>query len=201
MIRGTSGHRLIWIACSPGACRTRPPRVWARPSTGASAGSARRRTGERADGDDAQLPGMGEWLSEESIHAFVAYLVRFVEIGAALVIFVGVVVGLLRFASEEVRGHGAWSFQPIRLTVGRFLALGLELQLGADLLRTAVSPTWQQIGQLAAIAAIRTALNFFLQREIAEEETRDRGEPPPPRRARLLDKRSSATSEPRGHDA
>ncbi|MFC7735153.1 DUF1622 domain-containing protein [Roseomonas sp. GCM10028921] len=52
------------------------------------------------------------------------------------------------------------------LRLGRWLALALEFELGADILRTAIAPTWSEIGQLAAIAAVRTALNFFLQREI-----------------------------------
>jgi hypothetical protein len=53
--------------------------------------------------------------------------------------------------------------------LGRSLALSLEFLLGADILRTAVEPSWDKIGRLAAIAAIRTALNYFLQREIAED--------------------------------
>ncbi len=62
--------------------------------------------------------------------------------------------------------------EDIRLRLGRWLALALEMLLGADILRTAVAPTWSEIGQLAAIAAIRTALNFFLQREIDAAQTR-----------------------------
>lgn len=54
----------------------------------------------------------------------------------------------------------------IRLRLGRWLALALEFELGADILRTAIAPTWSEIGQLAAIAAIRTLLNYFLQQEI-----------------------------------
>ena len=54
----------------------------------------------------------------------------------------------------------------VRLRLGRWLSLVLEFELAADILRTAVAPTWTEIGQLAAIAALRTALNFFLQREI-----------------------------------
>ncbi|GLV59914.1 hypothetical protein KDH_67380 [Dictyobacter sp. S3.2.2.5] len=54
----------------------------------------------------------------------------------------------------------------IRLRLGRWLALALEFELGADILRTAIAPTWNEIGQLAAIAAIRTLLNYFLQQEI-----------------------------------
>lgn len=38
-----------------------------------------------------------------------------------------------------------------------------------DILRTAVAPTFTEIGQLAAIAAIRTALNYFLGKEIERE--------------------------------
>jgi len=57
----------------------------------------------------------------------------------------------------------------VRLALGRSLALSLEFLLGADILRTAVEPSWDEIGRLAAIAAIRTALNYFLQREIANE--------------------------------
>jgi len=43
-----------------------------------------------------------------------------------------------------------------------------SLALGADILATAIAPTWDQIGKLAAIAVIRTALNHFLRRELEE---------------------------------
>jgi hypothetical protein len=52
------------------------------------------------------------------------------------------------------------------LTLARFLAIALEFQLGADILSTAVAPSWDAIGKLAAIAVIRTALNYFLSREM-----------------------------------
>ena len=62
--------------------------------------------------------------------------------------------------------------EDVRLRLGRWLALALEFLLAADILRTAVAPTWSEIGQLAAIATIRTALNFFLQLEIDRAEQR-----------------------------
>jgi len=61
------------------------------------------------------------------------------------------------------------AFVPVRLSLGRFLTLGLEFQLASDVLRTAVAPSFAELGQLAAVAAIRTALNYFLSREIEEE--------------------------------
>ena len=60
-------------------------------------------------------------------------------------------------------------FTAIRLTLARYLALALEFQLGADILSTAIAPSWEQIGKLGAIAVIRTALNYFLSREMREE--------------------------------
>ncbi|MGC4808293.1 DUF1622 domain-containing protein [Micromonospora sp. DT233] len=101
------------------------------------------------------------------VHQVVVVLV---EIAGAAVIFVGALWAALRFVVEGLRHRSAAVFTPIRLTLGRFLTLGLEFQLAADILRTAVSPTFDQIGKLAAIAAIRTALNYFLRREIAQEQ-------------------------------
>ena len=43
-------------------------------------------------------------------------------------------------------------------------------------LRTAVAPTLREIGELAAIAAIRTALNYFISKEIKEEQAQLAGE-------------------------
>ncbi|MEU8300641.1 DUF1622 domain-containing protein [Micromonospora sp. NPDC048909] len=97
-------------------------------------------------------------------------LVVVVEVAGALIIFLGAVWAAVRFVVEGLRHRTAAVFTPIRLTLGRFLTLGLEFQLAADILRTAVSPTFDQIGQLAAIATIRTALNYFLGREIRQEQ-------------------------------
>jgi len=68
-----------------------------------------------------------------------------------------------------LRTRNAEVFVPVRLGLGRFLELGLEFQLASDVLRTAIAPSFREIGQLAAVAAIRTALNYFLGREIREE--------------------------------
>lgn len=56
--------------------------------------------------------------------------------------------------------------QKIRIQFGSSLALTLELLLAADILAAAIAPTWDDIGKLAAIATLRTALNYFLEREL-----------------------------------
>jgi uncharacterized membrane protein len=62
----------------------------------------------------------------------------------------------------------------LRLRLGRWLAVGLEFALAADILRTAIAPSWDEIGKLAAIAALRTLLNYFLAREVQAEEHENR---------------------------
>ncbi|WP_249644672.1 DUF1622 domain-containing protein [Nocardia sputi] len=101
---------------------------------------------------------------------------------AVLVISIGAVVAVIGFLRALPR-RDPDAFVPVRLTLGRFLALGLEFQLAGDILCTAVVPSFDQIGKLAAIAAIRTALNYFLAREVAEAQCilgrkRDAGDGP-----------------------
>ena len=52
--------------------------------------------------------------------------------------------------------------------------MGLGFLLAADILKTAVAPSWNEIGQLAAIASLRTALNYFLGKEIEKEASAER---------------------------
>jgi len=112
---------------------------------------------------------------EEIVVNSVLWLKLFIEAIGALVIGIGVILAGFRF----MRGAfppAARDFIDVRLTLARFLAIALEFQLGADILSTAVAPSWEAIGKLAAIAVIRTALNYFLSRDMQEE--RIGGAPP-----------------------
>lgn len=113
---------------------------------------------------------MNDLVSEAFLKDAVGLLVRLVESAGAIVIFLGAAVAFVRFADAALRHrHEPHRFVGVRLGLGRYLALGLEFQLASDVLRTAVAPTLREIGELASVAAIRTALNFFLSREIKEE--------------------------------
>lgn len=114
-------------------------------------------------------PATLELLPEETLHEAVDLLVRIVEAVGVTVIFVGAVVGAVGFLRALPR-RDPDAFVPVRLTLGRFLALGLEFQLASDVLRTAIAPTFEELGKLAAVAAIRTALNYFLAKETKEEK-------------------------------
>ncbi|MFI1712586.1 DUF1622 domain-containing protein [Streptomyces litmocidini] len=118
-----------------------------------------------------------ELLPESTLRDVVDLAVRLVEFAGALIIFIGAAWAFVQFVgygTARLRNWkgptgAAFGFNRIRLTLGRFLALGLEFQLAGDILRTAIAPSFTEIGQLAAIAAIRTGLNYFLGREIEQE--------------------------------
>jgi uncharacterized membrane protein len=106
--------------------------------------------------------------TEATVVAAVQWLKLGVELVGATIIALGIVVaGTLLLKALLARRTA--NFTAIRLTLARYLALALEFQLGADILSTAIAPSWEQIGKLGAIAVIRTALNFFLSKEMEQE--------------------------------
>ena len=89
-----------------------------------------------------------------------------VEILAAVVIGLALLKVLFDYFSSLYKPSRIISKEQIRIQFGSTVAVALELMLGADVLATAVAPSWDDIGQLAAIATIRTVLNYFLEKEL-----------------------------------
>ncbi len=98
------------------------------------------------------------------------YLSSVVEVLAAFVIGVALLKFLYRYIMHIFTPNDGFTNESIRIQFGSALALSLELLLGADILATAIAPTWDDIGKLAAIAVLRTALNYFLERELQSNE-------------------------------
>lgn len=97
---------------------------------------------------------------------------RGVEFAAALVIALAALQATLKAVILFFRRSSTpQQKNEIHLSMARWLSLALEFELAADILNTAVTPTWNDIEKLAAIAAIRTALNYFLGKEIDAEST------------------------------
>jgi uncharacterized membrane protein len=105
---------------------------------------------------------------EEMFRTFAGYVALGVEAAAALLVVIGageaLYTMLAHFFSAKRSSPGIR-----KETWGRFgvwLLLGLEFLLAADIVRTAIAPSWNEIGQLGAIAGIRTFLNYFLEKDI-----------------------------------
>ncbi|MEM7191444.1 MAG: DUF1622 domain-containing protein [Pseudomonadota bacterium] len=69
---------------------------------------------------------------------------------------------IVKGAADGLRGRMIW------LKFATWILLALEFALAADIVRTAVAPTWDDIWKLAVIAVVRTMLNYFLARDIAD---------------------------------
>jgi uncharacterized membrane protein len=106
---------------------------------------------------------MQEWLiSATSISVIV------IDWLALIVIVAGTLDCFLRGAWTMLSSSGGHLEADVWLRLGRWLVAGLTFQLAADVLATAVTTSWEEVGRLAAIAAIRTFLNFFLERDITD---------------------------------
>lgn len=110
----------------------------------------------------------GQTVVEPTIINFVSWIRLFIEIAGAGIVAVGVCLAVYKFARVHFSPDDK-NYTQIRLLLAKYLALALEFQLGADIISTAIAPSWNQIGKLAVIAIIRTALNYFLSREMARE--------------------------------
>jgi uncharacterized membrane protein len=97
------------------------------------------------------------------ISALVATCCEFIAV-------VVIVAGALQALGSMVKILIQWKTEILPLVIFKgfagWLVLALEFLLAADILRTAISPTWTDIGQLAAIAAIRTFLNYSLSHDL-----------------------------------
>ncbi len=108
---------------------------------------------------------------EDLLAQFATIAALLIEAVAVLVVAFGAVeafIKLLGLVAAPGTVHGAR--KAIWRGFGVWLLLGLEFELAADIIRSVVSPTWQDLGELGAIAVIRTFLNYFLERDLESAE-------------------------------
>jgi uncharacterized membrane protein len=114
----------------------------------------------------------------DSIESTIIVVVRWVKLGVEVfgagLVTLGVCVAIAHLIRTLTARQPA-EFAATRLILARHLALALEFELGADILGTAISPSWDQIGKLGAVAVIRTGLNFFLSMEMKGERVVEKG--------------------------
>ena len=103
---------------------------------------------------------------ESVLDMIVATVALVCELATVLVVALGAGEALIGLAMgwNKISGQGIKRLVWVRFA--SWILLSLEFALAADIVRTAIAPTWDDIGQLAAIAAIRTFLNYFLERDL-----------------------------------
>ena len=122
---------------------------------------------------------MREWLTTVSEPAIVL-----IDALALLVIVVGTIEVAVKVARASFKPLGDQLARQAWLRYARWLVAGLTLQLAADIIETSISTSWQTIGRVGAIAVIRTFLNYFLERDVEQQQREcapaESPRPPPP---------------------
>jgi uncharacterized membrane protein len=112
---------------------------------------------------------MKDWLTVSALNT-----VTIIHAMALLIVAFGTVQAFVRSLRAMVKPSASGRhFHRAYIQYARWLVGGLTFQLAADIIETAFSPSWDEIGRLAAISVIRTFVNFFLERDLAEEEKRE----------------------------
>jgi uncharacterized membrane protein len=124
---------------------------------------------------------MREWLnvvSEPAIAVIDAIALLVILVGTFEVVAVYIVRAVFKPLPNDV-ARAAW------VRYARWLVAALTFQLAADIIETSISTNWQTIGRVAAVAVIRTFLNYFLERDVQQQqrdaEVRAPGNEPPRR--------------------
>jgi len=108
---------------------------------------------------------MEQWLiaiSEPTILAIDFIALAVIVIGTLMAIKDGCVLLLSQHHIERHDRRQLW------MRYSHWLVAGLTFQLAADIIESSITPDWDGIGRLAAVAVIRTFLNYFLERDVAE---------------------------------
>lgn len=104
---------------------------------------------------------------EESLSHIATVAKIFLEAMGILTIVIGIVMNFKHIIYLYHRPNNN-TYIIVRTRVARALALALEFQLGADIVATTASATYENLAKLAIVAIIRTFLNYFLTKEIKE---------------------------------
>ena len=104
---------------------------------------------------------------ENPIPILYGWVVILCQLLALFAIVIGIAKGFIIYCRNVFSGdRAASSFEASRLAMGYSFSLGLSFLIGASILKSTIAPSWNDIGQLAAIIALRTILNYLLLRAI-----------------------------------
>jgi len=118
---------------------------------------------------------------EDTFRTFASYVGLMLEGLTVLMVAIGAIEAVYRLVAGAIlRRSTTFDRRAIWLRFAVWILLALEFALGADIVRSAVAPTWQDIGKLGVIALIRTGLGFFLSKDldsVSEQEAEKTAKP------------------------
>ncbi|PID27614.1 MAG: hypothetical protein CSB55_08305 [Candidatus Cloacimonadota bacterium] len=98
----------------------------------------------------------------------------FAQITATFIIATGMIKALKNFLKSLFSREKSYrAISETRLEIGHSFSLCLSFLIGASILKTTIAPSWNDIGQLASIIALRTIMNYFLTKDINKLQTKE----------------------------
>jgi uncharacterized membrane protein len=108
---------------------------------------------------------MNDWLS-----VVVVNVVMIIQAMALVVVAYGTLEAFVASIRAIFSPSPGRDFHSGYVRYARWLIAALTFQLAADIVQTTFAPSWDELGRLAAIAAIRAFINFFLEHDLAQQE-------------------------------
>ncbi|MGH7585399.1 MAG: DUF1622 domain-containing protein [Gemmatimonadales bacterium] len=104
---------------------------------------------------------------EGALHNAARYVALGLDGLSLLMVVIGAAEAIVAIGQRVVRGRtSGWERRRVWMGFAHWLVAALTFQLGADIVRTIIDSGWEEIGRVGAIAAIRTFLTYFLERDI-----------------------------------
>ena len=108
----------------------------------------------------------------ESLQHILQAVIMAISIAGAVIVIWGIAEAVAAFFLMKIGRAGKDAVQEsetIRMRLGAHLLLGLEIFIAADIISSVASPTWERVGILASIVAVRTVLSYFLRMEMKKQ--------------------------------
>ena len=107
----------------------------------------------------------------DAIHSAVMVVFYAISLTGVIVVVWGVAEGTVCFFALKLKRHIPHArlisgTLRIRERLGSHLLLALDLFIGADIIKSVITPAWENITMLGAIVFIRIVLSYFLEREM-----------------------------------
>jgi uncharacterized membrane protein len=109
------------------------------------------------------------------------FAVAVIDAMALLIVMVGTVIAFVAAIKAMFSPLAGSERRALWLGYARWLVAGLTFQLAADIIESSITQSWEAIARLAAVAVIRTFLDYFLERDMSEmrEQRRNTQAPAP----------------------
>lgn len=111
----------------------------------------------------------------DPIFDLLEHAAEFIDLIGIVIVLYGFVISLIKLLRMEAgrwlgRNGGIVECEHVRLELGTYILLGIEFMIASDIINTVISRTIDSLIFVAALVVIRTAISFFLGRELAELE-------------------------------